>query len=81
MLSVLYSYLSHSPPHDAFPLQGLTTNNASMIDLSLEHSKEIYTSEPVGSWAKFSRLLESLPELYIVFEQVNNPPLPAVDYV
>lgn len=60
----------HIPPHVAFPLQGLASPSMpSKLDLTLEHSKEIYTSEPLGSWAKLIALLPSPAELYIIFEQ------------
>lgn len=44
----------------------------SKLDLTLEHSKEIYTSEPLGSWAKLIALLPTPAELYIIFEQVKS---------
>ncbi|RPB25733.1 DUF1630-domain-containing protein [Terfezia boudieri ATCC MYA-4762] len=60
----------HIPPHVAFPLQGLASPSMpSKLDLTLEHSKEIYTSEPLGSWAKLIALLPSPAELYVIFEQ------------
>lgn len=43
----------------------------SKLDLTLEHSKPIYTSEPLGCWAKLIAFLPSPAELYIVFEQVH----------
>lgn len=60
------------PPHVAFPLQGLSAPPCpSKVDLTLEHTKEIYTSEPLGSWSKSIALLPSPAELYIIFEQVK----------
>lgn len=38
--------------------------------LRYDSSKDIYTSEPVGSWSRLARLMTSVAELYIIFEQV-----------
>ncbi|KAI5793880.1 hypothetical protein DFH27DRAFT_628255 [Peziza echinospora] len=60
----------HIPPHISFPLQGLASPPyPSKHDLTLEHTKEIFTSQPLGSWATFIPLLPSPAELYIIFEQ------------
>jgi hypothetical protein len=59
----------HIPPHPAFPLQGLMTASPSRTDIRVEY-KEIHTSEPIGSWTRLANLLNSVSELYIIFERV-----------
>ncbi|CUS10385.1 unnamed protein product [Tuber aestivum] len=59
----------HIPPHPAFPLQGLVTATPSRTDIRVEY-KEIHTSEPIGSWTRLANLLNSISELYIIFERV-----------
>jgi len=59
-----------SPPHPAFPLQGLVTATPSRTDIRVEY-KEIHTSEPIGSWTRLAGLLNSISELYIIFERVS----------
>jgi len=60
-----------SPPHPAFPLQGLVTATPSRTDIRVEY-KEIHTSEPIGSWTRLAGLLNSISELYIIFERVSS---------
>lgn len=59
---------AHIPPHSAFPLQGLVKSTSSSV--RLDSCKDIYTSEPVGSWARLARLMSSVTELYVIYEQI-----------
>jgi len=56
-----------SPPHEAFPLQGLVHRRDSRPNQPMD----IYATEPVGSWAQIIELLPSVAELYIIFERVR----------
>ncbi|TGZ81210.1 hypothetical protein EX30DRAFT_340852 [Ascodesmis nigricans] len=58
----------HTPPHYAFPLQGLMPKSSENAELKVQCT-EIHTSGPVGSWARLAALLSSLSELYVIFER------------
>jgi hypothetical protein len=45
------------------------TASPSRTDIRVEY-KEIHTSEPIGSWTRLANLLNSVSELYIIFERV-----------
>ncbi|RPA98879.1 hypothetical protein L873DRAFT_1828314 [Choiromyces venosus 120613-1] len=68
VLNAMNDVVDHLDP-GTFIRSWLVTATPSRTDIRVEY-KEIHTSEPIGSWTRLANLLNSVSELYIIFERV-----------